>query len=84
MTKTDAIDALRTWAGQYGDLPAQLNDDLERKIYVPIRGATSRYRLRELGRSAFHDWGGVHTEFHELLIVDRISRSLTLIVAADD
>jgi hypothetical protein len=38
-----------------------------------------RFRLR-----AFHDWGGVHNEFHEAVLLDRTSRTLTLVVAADD
>ena len=40
--------------------------------------------LPDLGRTAFHDWGGVHTEFHGYVVIDRERASLALIVAADD
>ncbi|WP_327589040.1 hypothetical protein OHA25_20015 [Nonomuraea sp. NBC_00507] len=79
-----AIDVLRSWASQYGGLPRQVEEVLNHEVYALIRAATSRYRLKGLGRSEFHDWGGVHTEFHELIVVDRASRNLTLIIAADD
>ncbi|MFF4875105.1 hypothetical protein [Micromonospora sp. NPDC000668] len=42
------------------------------------------YRLRDLGRAAFHDWGGVHNDFHEFVLIDHANRTLVLIVAADD
>ncbi len=46
--------------------------------------ATNRYQLEDLGREAFHDWGGVHTDFHELILIDRAAGVLSLLVAADD
>ncbi len=79
-----ALSVLTDWADQYGPLPEQLHAVLETKVYEPVRKATSRYRLTDLGSAAFHDWGGVHGEFHELLTIDHTTNDLTLIVAADD
>lgn len=79
-----AIDELHVWARQYGDLPPTLDATLERDVYPPVRAATSRYRLKALGEDAHHDWGFVHDEFHELVVIDRDSTSMALLVAADD
>jgi hypothetical protein len=82
--ETIAIDVLHVWASQYGDLPQSLDETLERDLYALVRAATSRYRLKTLGEGALHDWGGVHGEFHELVVIDRDANSLALMVAADD
>jgi hypothetical protein len=84
VNESTATGILSTWARQYGDLPQLLADTLEREIYALVRAATSRYRLKDLGKAAFHNWGGVHGEFHELVLVDRVAATLALIVAADD
>lgn len=86
----DPIDAavaerrLRAWAEQFAPLPQHLQPVLEQHVYQPMRAADRVYRLRDLGPAAFHDWGGVHHEFHEFVVIDRAPRTLTLIVAADD
>ncbi|MEV6867793.1 hypothetical protein AB0M44_43265 [Streptosporangium subroseum] len=75
---------LRSWAGQFGELPMVLSARLEREVHPLVAGATGRYQLKNLGHEAFHDWGGVHGEFHELILVDRVAETLSLLVAADD
>ncbi|PRY00020.1 hypothetical protein [Allonocardiopsis opalescens] len=80
----EAEHTVRTWAEGGGPVPAALAAALEQAAYQPIRAATGRYRLRELGRDAFHVWGGVHIEFHELVLVDRRAGTLALLVGADD
>lgn len=86
----DPIDAhaaerhLRAWAEQLAPLPEHLRPDLEAEAYQRLRTADRVYKLRDLGPAAFHDWGGVHTEFHELVLIDRMKRTLTLLVATDD
>ncbi|WP_319461395.1 hypothetical protein [Micromonospora sp. RTP1Z1] len=75
---------LRTWAEQDAELQDETQVELERELYAPLRAATAVYRLRDLGKAAFHDWGGVHNEFHELVLIDRATNLLTLVVAADD
>lgn len=85
--RTDERDAdatLRDWAAQFGPLPAALSARLEREVHPLVSGATGRYRLSDLGHEAFHDWGGVHGDFHELVLIDRPARLLSLLVAADD
>ncbi|MEV0388725.1 hypothetical protein [Nonomuraea sp. NPDC050643] len=57
---------------------------LEHAVHPLVAGATERYRLADLGRAAFHDWGGVHVDFHELVCIDRPAKTLSLLVAADD
>ncbi|WP_089211586.1 hypothetical protein [Streptosporangium subroseum] len=75
---------LRTWAEQFGALPAALLARLDREVHPLITRASGRYQLKDLGREAFHDWGGVHTEFYELVLIDHAAQSLSLLVAADD
>jgi hypothetical protein len=82
--ETTATYILESWAGQYGELPRALKAALGRNVHSLVRAATSRYRLKALGEAALHDWGGVHGEFHELVVIDRTSGTLALIVAADD
>lgn len=78
-----AIGVVDRWARQYGDLPAPLAEALEEQVYAAIRNATGLYRLKELGEDAFHDFV-VHGEFYELVIIDRATRTLSLVVAGDD
>jgi hypothetical protein len=75
---------LRGWAEQYAELTSSLRSDVEAALYAPLRAAGHVYRLRDLGEIAFHDWGGVHGCFHELVLIDRTAGTLTLVVAADD
>ncbi|ROP27558.1 hypothetical protein [Couchioplanes caeruleus] len=82
---TDAAERhLRAWAEQVAPLPEHLRPVLEQQAYQRLRTADRVYKLRDLGHGAFHDWGGVHNDFHELVLIDRANRVLTLIVAADD
>ncbi|GAB2829993.1 hypothetical protein GCM10022221_30800 [Actinocorallia aurea] len=74
---------LKEWAEQYAGLPEQIRADLDRELYTPLSEGRL-YRLRDLGTAAFHDWGGVHNEFHELVLINPENRRLTLMVAADD
>ncbi len=78
-----AIDEVDGWARQYGRLPASLAEALEEQVYAPIRKATGLFRLKDLGEAAFHDFV-VHGEFHELVLIDRATNALTLVVAGDD
>ncbi|GAB1824599.1 TilS substrate-binding domain-containing protein [Herbidospora sp. RD11066] len=84
ISETEASAVLRDWANRFGALPDPLAARLEREVHPLVRGATVRYRLQDLGVEAFHDWGGVHGEFHELVLLDRQAATLSLLVAADD
>ena len=79
-----AISILDAWARQYGSVPADLDEALKNEVCALISSAGSCYRLKALGDGAFHDWGGVHTDFHELVAIDRVAGAVALIVAADD
>lgn len=75
---------LRTWAEQYAPLSGPVRTALDRELYQPLRASGRLYRLRDLGSVAFHDWGGVQIEFHELVLINRATSTLHLAVAADD
>ncbi|WP_344458520.1 hypothetical protein [Actinocorallia aurantiaca] len=84
VTNSTAVDALASWARLHGSVPDALNETLELEVFAPLRQATSSYQLKELARTSLHDWGGVHTEFHEFVSIDRMTHRVLLIVAADD
>ncbi|MEU3168512.1 hypothetical protein [Streptosporangium sp. NPDC006930] len=72
------------WERQCGPLPAALSGRLKCEVRPLVAEATGRYRLKDLGCEVFHDWGGVHTDFHELILIDRAAGTLSLLVTADD
>ncbi|WP_418955512.1 hypothetical protein [Streptomyces tritici] len=77
--------ALRDWADQYEPVPEELAADLRRETSSDTwPTADGVYRLSGLGEDAYHDWGPVHGEYHEFVVLDRRARRLTLLVAADD
>jgi hypothetical protein len=80
----EAARVLRDWAVQHGALPRSLEALLDGGLFAVLASASRLYRLRDLGSSAFHDWGGVHGEFHEFIAIDDGQCLLTLLVAADD
>ncbi|WP_093615870.1 hypothetical protein [Streptomyces indicus] len=79
-----AIDVVHSWANQHGGTPEPLASRLRQEIYAPIRSATSRYLLGPLPEDALHDYGPIHIDFHEIVLIDRPTATLTLLVAADD
>lgn len=79
-----AVDVIHSWANQHGDIPDSLASRLHQEIYIPIREATSRYLLERLPEDAFHDYGPIHIDYHELVLIDRQAATLALLVAADD
>jgi hypothetical protein len=79
-----AVGVVSDWACQYGSVPADLADVLGERVYALISSASSCYRLKELGEAAFHDWAGVHTQFHEFVAINRVAGTVALVVAADD
>lgn len=81
---TVAAQTLRDWARQHGELPDSLSDALDTAMFTVVDSACRLYRLRDLGSTCFHDWGGVHIDFHEFIAIDDERQLLTLLVAADD
>ncbi|MEU6051170.1 hypothetical protein ABZ829_12145 [Streptomyces xanthochromogenes] len=79
-----AVDVVHSWATQHGDVPESLASRLRQEVYTVIRKATSRYLLGQLPEDAFHDYGPLHIDYHELALIDRPAATLTLLVAADD
>lgn len=83
-TQTDALRTLHSWASQHGSIPESPEETLTSTVHAPIDSATSCYHLQDLGHQQFHDWGGVHVDFHEYIAIDQDRALLTLLVAADD
>jgi len=75
---------LRNWVGSVGEVPTELEADLQREVFDRLAAADHIYYLHELGDEAIHDWGRVHECFHEFVLIDRSAGRITLLVAADD
>ncbi|SMF45622.1 hypothetical protein [Streptomyces sp. Amel2xC10] len=75
---------LREWADPLPDMSPEFEADLRREVFDRLAAADGIYYLGELDDEAIHDWGRVHYEFHEFVIIDRAGGQLTLVVAADD
>ncbi|GHA71181.1 hypothetical protein GCM10010372_82790 [Streptomyces tauricus] len=84
ISQEKAVQNLREWVDPLGDVPAELEADLQREVFARLAAADAIYYLRELGDEAIHDWGRVHDYFHEFVLIDRSAGRVTLIVAADD
>ncbi|MFJ9776387.1 hypothetical protein ACIRVF_34995 [Kitasatospora sp. NPDC101157] len=84
VSRDKAALVLKEWANQYGSLPGSLEDALDATLRMTVSSASRLYCLRDLGSGAFHDWGGVHGDFHEFVAIDDNRQVLTLLVAADD
>lgn len=82
--ESTATETMRTWAAGGAPLPPDLAARLHEAVHTPIRQATSRYALGALPEDAHHDYGPLHLEFHELVLIDRRIGILALVVAADD
>lgn len=82
--RQESAAVLRTWADQYGAVPADLAADLRREVFDVLDAAARVFHLTGVGEEDFHDWGGVHGEFHEFVAVDRARGRIVLLVAADD
>ena len=79
-----ALQTIKDFATDHGELGAEVISKLERDVYTPIRAAPVRYRLKDLGKDAFHEFGWVLHDFHELILFDPPTRRLDLVVAAID
>ncbi|WP_369214068.1 hypothetical protein [Streptomyces flavofungini] len=79
-----ATELVRAWAAQHGDVPESLLARLGQELYTPLRQATACYVLGHLPEEAQHDYGPLHTDYHELVLIDRRTSTVTLAVAADD
>lgn len=85
LTSADSTkEILRKWIGNCGIIPSSLQLEVEKKIFQPIHDAASLYVLNDLDQSAINEFGFIHTEFHEVISIDRDKQSVMLIVAADD
>lgn len=72
------------WANKLGDMPARLEAELQQEVFDRLAAAEHIYYLSGLGDEAIHDWGRVHEDFHDFVLIDRSAGRVTLLVAADD
>ncbi|UGT60879.1 hypothetical protein [Nocardia asteroides] len=79
-----ALDIFGGWLSGCGVIPAELDSAIAREVRDPMRTADSRYLLRELGSSASNDYGDIHIEFHEFVLISEVEKSVLLVVATDD
>ncbi|MDO3648803.1 hypothetical protein [Nocardia mangyaensis] len=81
---TTATAVVEQWLQKCGTIPETLQHDLHDSAYQAIKASDSCYELNELGDSAINDYGNIHTEFHELVAIDRSAQKVALIVLSDD
>ncbi|MGX1776474.1 hypothetical protein ACWIGW_30490 [Nocardia brasiliensis] len=82
--ESTVIELLERWMHGCGTIPDQLRAEIRREIVGPVHTATSRYVLEELGEAAVNDYGDLHREFHEIVLIDRPGRRVLLVVMSDD
>jgi len=75
---------VRGWVKQFGDVPHRLEVSLQREVFDRLASADHIYYLSGLGDEAIHDWGRVHEDFHDFVLIDRSAGRVTLLVVADD
>ncbi|MET8797686.1 hypothetical protein ABZV91_14755 [Nocardia sp. NPDC004568] len=81
----DSVIALVTrWVDQCGIVPDALRQAIDQEVFKPARTATHIVTLPRLDASAVNDYGFIHNEFHEIITIDTVGRTLRLTVAADD
>ena len=71
ISQDKAVQILREWVDPLWDVPSELEVDLQREVFDRVAAADGIYCLSELGDEAIHDWGRVHDEFHEYVLIDR-------------
>ncbi|MCX5114834.1 hypothetical protein OOK13_41600 [Streptomyces sp. NBC_00378] len=84
VSREESAHVLWGWVNQFGDIPAELGADLQHEVFDRLAAADHIYYLSGLGDEAIHDWGRVHEDFHEFVLIDRSAGRITLLVAADD
>ena len=83
ITRRSAKELVGGYVDRY-EIPAETRPILERFVVQPIGESTSLYELPDLGKEAHHDWGWVLDDFRELVILQRDSETLRLVVLAGD
>ncbi|MGQ4601049.1 hypothetical protein [Nocardia sp. R6R-6] len=82
--ESTVVGILEKWVGRCGNAPRQLQESIGHQLFSPASAASSRYVLDDLGKSATNDYGDIHIEFHEIVLIDRTAQSVLLAVASDD
>jgi len=71
ISQEKAVQILREWEDPLWEPPTKLEADLQRELFDRLAAAGAIYYLGELGHEANHDWGRVHDQFHEFVLIDR-------------
>jgi len=79
-------DAVRAWASLRGDLAPQFTAKYEELLHRHLAGATTVFRLANIGPESEHQWGRHIGEFGflEFVIVAPGDGRVSLLVASDD
>jgi len=86
VSAADAKTLIRTWANYTEPPTGDVRVAMEREVYQRIQEATNCYQLPDMRETAQHDWGYVvgSDGFYELVLINRHSSSVALLVASDD
>ena len=72
------------WLHLHGPIPPGLAAEIDTTVYRILHRADTIHVLEDPGAHARHDYGWIHTEFHELVAIGPGPGEVTLIVLADD
>lgn len=77
---------LCTWSEEFAPLPSAAREEMSCDLYPRIRNADGLYRLADLSKRAYHEYGAVVGVggFDELVLINRAAGELALAVATDD
>jgi hypothetical protein len=79
-----ALSIFRTWADEWGPVPAdQIEGDLG-LIETLIQESDTRYLLPDLGETARHEFGDILPRFLEFILINSQTRELRIVVLTAD
>lgn len=80
----DAIAVVNAWLANCRGIPEELHATVATEVIEPIRAGEAVFELRDLGPVTKNDYGDLHIEFHELVVISRERARVALIVLTDD
>ncbi|GGK62162.1 hypothetical protein [Nocardia camponoti] len=84
VTAAEATAETHKWTANCGTLRPELTARIEATVLTRFAEGNAIFVLPKLPDSAHHDYGWIHTEFHEFAVVSADRTRLSLMVLADD
>jgi hypothetical protein len=84
VSPSDVRQTLHRWANEWDGATAEGHASVLATSDSALPDGAVAFRLIDLGESAQHDFGWVLGDFHEFVVIDRATDTLTLVVASDD